>query len=200
MEPMRALPSQRTLGLGETLVLTGRPVRTRLEPSCGPCCFSQLCQVVDMRSGSGKPLQCECLHGKGRPGGSHNKPPIRCKELLDFRSGGVIELEAIPMAKFKPGRSGNPKTTFKEGNRYRWQPGQSGNPAGIARSRYRWQPGQSGNPAGIAGSRLRLEESFYACLIDQGAADEAASLLWECARKPMALPEPPLEQRRSTCA
>jgi hypothetical protein len=68
-------------------------------------------------------------------------------------------------SRFKPGQSGNPGATFKPGNRHRWQPGQSGNPAGIARS------------------RLRFEECFYASLIEQGAADEAASLLWECARK-----------------
>jgi len=67
--------------------------------------------------------------------------------------------------KFKPGQSGNPKEKFKAGNQYRWQPGQSGNPAGIARS------------------RLQFEEAFYASLIEQGAADEAASLLWECARQ-----------------
>jgi hypothetical protein len=66
--------------------------------------------------------------------------------------------------RFKPGQSGNPKTTFKAGNRYRWPPGQSGNPAGIARS------------------RLRFEECFYSSLISQGAAEEAAALLWECAR------------------
>jgi hypothetical protein len=66
--------------------------------------------------------------------------------------------------RFRPGQSGNSETTFKTGNRYRWQPGQSGNPAGIARS------------------RLQFEECFYASLIAQGAADEAASLLWECAR------------------
>ena len=67
--------------------------------------------------------------------------------------------------RFKLGRSGNPQSTFKAGNKYRWRPGQSGNPAGIARS------------------RLRFEECFYAALIEQGAAEEAASLLWECARK-----------------
>src|SRR5450755_4282287 len=75
---------------------------------------------------------------------------------------------ANPMAndsRFKLGQSGNPQSTFKAGNRYRWQPGQSGNPAGIARS------------------RLRFEECFYASLIEQGAAEEAASLLWGCARK-----------------
>jgi len=67
-------------------------------------------------------------------------------------------------SKFKPGQSGNPQTRFKPGNRHRWQPGQSGNPAGIARS------------------RLLFEESFYTCLIEQGAPEEAAALLWECAR------------------
>jgi hypothetical protein len=81
---------------------------------------------------------------------------------------GTNELKANPMtndSRFKSGQSGNPQSTFKAGNRYRWQPGQSGNPAGIARS------------------RLRFEECFYASLIEQGAAEEAASLLWECARK-----------------
>src|ERR1041384_5109922 len=67
--------------------------------------------------------------------------------------------------RFKAGQSGNPASVFKTGNRHRWRPGQSGNPGGIARS------------------RLRFEECFYAALIGQGDADEAASLLWECARK-----------------
>jgi len=67
--------------------------------------------------------------------------------------------------KFKPGKSGNPKTRFKPGNQHRWQPRQSGNPAGIARS------------------RLQFEESFYAALLDRGSAEEVASLLWESARK-----------------
>ena len=67
--------------------------------------------------------------------------------------------------KFKRGQSGNPKTKFKAGNPHRWQPGQSGNPAGIARS------------------RRTFEETFYHALIEQGSADEAASLLWEGARK-----------------
>lgn len=68
-------------------------------------------------------------------------------------------------SKFKPGQSGSPKTTFKPGNRHRWPPGQSGNPAGVARS------------------RLEFEDRFYTSLIEQGAAEEAASLLWECARE-----------------
>jgi hypothetical protein len=77
------------------------------------------------------------------------------------------ELKENPMAndsRFKLGQSGNPQSTFKAGNKYRWQPGQSGNPAGLARS------------------RLRFEECFYASLIEQGAAEEAASLLWVSAR------------------
>lgn len=67
--------------------------------------------------------------------------------------------------KFKLGQSGNPKTRFQPGNRYRWQPGQSGNPSGIARS------------------RLQFEEAFYASLIELGTAEEGAALLWECARQ-----------------
>lgn len=67
--------------------------------------------------------------------------------------------------KFKPGQSGNPETQFQPGNKFRWQ------------------PGQSGNPAGIAGSRLRFEEAFYNALLEQGAPEETAALLWECARQ-----------------
>ncbi len=66
--------------------------------------------------------------------------------------------------KFKPGRSGNPKTMFKSGNSHRWQPGQSGNPSGIARKR--WE----------------FEEAFYAALLGQGTPEEAAALLFDCAR------------------
>jgi hypothetical protein len=68
-------------------------------------------------------------------------------------------------SRFKPGQSGNPLTRFKPGNPHRWQPGQSGNPAGIPRG------------------RLQFEESFYTSLLQQGSAEEAAALLWECARK-----------------
>ena len=70
-----------------------------------------------------------------------------------------------PDTRFKAGQSGNPQTQFQPGNQYRWQPGRSGNPAGIARS------------------RLRFEERFYTALLEQGGAEEAASLLWEGARK-----------------
>jgi hypothetical protein len=81
---------------------------------------------------------------------------------------GTNEPKVNPMVndrKFKLGQSGNPQARFKAGNEHRWQPGQSGNPAGKARS------------------RLQFEESFYDSLISQGSAEEAASLLWECARK-----------------
>jgi hypothetical protein len=67
--------------------------------------------------------------------------------------------------KFQPGQSGNVETQFQAGNKYRWPPGQSGNRAGISRS------------------RLEFEERFYSSLLDQGSADEAASLLWKCARE-----------------
>jgi hypothetical protein len=66
--------------------------------------------------------------------------------------------------KYHPGQSGNPTTQFQPGNRHRWQSGQSGNPNGVARN------------------RLRFEEAFYAALIGQGAPEEVATLLWECAR------------------
>lgn len=67
--------------------------------------------------------------------------------------------------KYKPGRSGNPKTQFQPGNPYRWQPGQSGNPAGVARI------------------RVEFEEALYRSLLEQGSPEEVSSLLWECARK-----------------
>ena|ERR1035438_9959159 len=67
--------------------------------------------------------------------------------------------------KFKPRQSGNPETRFKPGNPHRWQPGQSGNPSGTERS------------------RVQFEEAFYTALIGQGGPEEAASLLWESARK-----------------
>jgi len=67
--------------------------------------------------------------------------------------------------KFRPGQSGNAQTTFKAGNRFRWQPGQSGNPAGISRK------------------RLDFEQAFYEALLRNGAPDEAAALLWQCARE-----------------
>lgn len=67
--------------------------------------------------------------------------------------------------RFKLGQSGNPQTRFQPGNRYRWQ------------------PGQSGNTAGVACSRLQFEEAFYTALLEQGSAEEAATLLWDSARK-----------------
>jgi hypothetical protein len=67
-------------------------------------------------------------------------------------------------SKFKPGQSGNPDKKFKAGNPHQWQAGQSGNPSGIARN------------------RLKFEDAFYAALIEQGAPEEAAALLWQCAR------------------
>jgi hypothetical protein len=88
--------------------------------------------------------------------------------LPQSQVAGTNELKANPMKddrRFKPGQSGNPQSKFKAGNSHRWQPGQSGNPAGITRS------------------RLRFEECFYAALIGQGTGEEAAALLWECARK-----------------
>jgi hypothetical protein len=66
--------------------------------------------------------------------------------------------------KFKPGASGCPEKQFKPGNPHRWQPGQSGNPPGIPRN------------------RLKFEQAFYGALIGQGVPEEAASLLWDCAR------------------
>ena len=66
--------------------------------------------------------------------------------------------------KFKTGVSGCPEKQFKPGNPHRWQPGQSGNPSRIPRN------------------RLKFEQAFYAALLGQGSAEEAAALLWEPAR------------------
>jgi len=46
----------------------------------------------------------------------------------------------------------------------------------------RFQPGQSGNPAGIPASRRQFEQTFYAALVGEGSPEEAARLLWQCAR------------------
>ena len=109
------------------------------------------------------------LSGHRAARGTHQFASGRWSSLEAYPQVAAInELKANLMAndtRFKPAQSGNPHSTFKAGNKYRWQPGQSGNPAGIARS------------------RLRFEECFYASLIEQGAAQEAASLLWESARK-----------------
>lgn len=45
----------------------------------------------------------------------------------------------------------------------------------------RWRD-RSGNPAGSPRARRAFEDSFYAALIGEGSAEEAAKLLWECAR------------------
>jgi hypothetical protein len=67
-------------------------------------------------------------------------------------------------SRFKPGESGNPATTFKEGNHHRWPTGVSGNPAGKSRH------------------RARFEEAFNEALITEATPDEAAKLLWASAR------------------
>jgi len=67
--------------------------------------------------------------------------------------------------RFKPGQSGNPETKFKAGNRFRWQP---------------WPVRQSG---GCGPQPVEIRGVFLHLMITQGAAEEAASLLWECARR-----------------
>jgi hypothetical protein len=45
----------------------------------------------------------------------------------------------------------------------------------------RWR-NASGNPAGNPHSRRAFEQSFYQALMGEGSPDEAAKLLWSCAR------------------
>lgn len=47
---------------------------------------------------------------------------------------------------------------------------------------HRWPAGTSGNPAGGSRSRREFERAFYSALIGEGTAEEAAQLLWGCAR------------------
>ena len=67
---------------------------------------------------------------------------------------------------FKPGSDPrrNVQQTFKPGNPHRWPPGVSGSPGGKSRG------------------RRQFEEAFYDALMGEGTAEEAAKLLWECAR------------------
>lgn len=67
----------------------------------------------------------------------------------------------------------------------RWLPGASANPETKLQPghKYRFQPGVSGNPSGIPARRALFEKLFYDALMGQGNPDEAARLLWECARK-----------------
>jgi hypothetical protein len=67
---------------------------------------------------------------------------------------------------FKPGSDPrrNVQQTFKPGNPHRWPPGVSGSPGGKSRG------------------RPQFEEAFYDALMGEGTAEEAAKLLWECAR------------------
>jgi hypothetical protein len=48
---------------------------------------------------------------------------------------------------------------------------------------WRFQPGQSGNPLGTSKGRAAFEQAFYGSLIGQGSPEEAARLLWACARQ-----------------
>lgn len=68
----------------------------------------------------------------------------------------------------------------------RWLKGSCGCPEKILRAGdrkpHQYAPGQSGNPAGISKRRAAFEQLFYFALIGEGSADEAARMLWECAR------------------
>jgi len=65
-------------------------------------------------------------------------------------------------------------TRFKPGNRVGkiFEPG----------NKHRWPEGTSGNPPGVSRARREFEMAFYAALIGEGTAEEAAQLLWGCAR------------------
>jgi hypothetical protein len=70
-----------------------------------------------------------------------------------------------PKNRWIPGTSKHPPTMFKPGNPYRWRPGESGNPVGMPRT------------------RVEFERRFYEALIGEGSPEEAAELLWNCARR-----------------
>jgi hypothetical protein len=54
-----------------------------------------------------------------------------------------------------------------------------GHPIGAAT---RWR-NVSGNPAGNPKSRRAFEQAFYESIMGEGSPEEAAKLLWDCARK-----------------
>jgi len=66
---------------------------------------------------------------------------------------------------FLPGESANPARQFAPGHPHRFQPGQSGNPSGKPRS------------------RVQFEIALVDAITNQGTPQEAATLLWEAARK-----------------
>src|SRR4051794_15172679 len=52
----------------------------------------------------------------------------------------------------------------------------------VSGHQWRFPPGVSGNPVGTSKLRAQFEQAFYAALMGQGNPDEAARLLWTCAR------------------
>src|SRR5262245_3223848 len=66
--------------------------------------------------------------------------------------------------RFKPGKSGNPNTTFQPGNPHRWV------------------QGVSGSSGGKSSHRSRFEQEFNEALLTEGSPEEAAKLLWDAAR------------------
>lgn len=67
----------------------------------------------------------------------------------------------------------------------RWLRGVSGCPENKLKPGHphRFPKGVTGNPAGVPARRAQFEKLFYDALMGQGSPDEAARLLWECARK-----------------
>lgn len=70
----------------------------------------------------------------------------------------------VPSGPFKPGHDPRRTAKFRPGNEHRWKPGQSGNRVGLPQR------------------RREFEDAFHLALMEQGSADEAAKILWECGR------------------
>jgi hypothetical protein len=76
------------------------------------------------------------------------------------------------------------KTAPQRNARGQWIKGVCGCPEAKLKPghAHRFPPGVSGNPLGMSKRRAQFEAAFYDALMSRGNPDEAAKLLWECAR------------------